>query len=286
MFDINRCKAFLALVTLSSLVGCAVIDTKEARNYDTISAGPKRDTSRAAELNAKALKSLNCEDVAEAKIAIDKALIADVDYAPAHNPLGNLLYSRKDYYLSAWEFEFAIRLQPTVPEYHNNLGLVYEAAGKWMEAAGAYQMAMELEPDNYHFVSNLTRLKIRQGQESPETRELLERVVYMDPRPEWNRWAEEQLHTTHLDMPSGYSHDVVPLGENHTAEPLLEPTSDPSDDSKPPPELPPISLPIRPAIDPVPEVQSPLPPEDNWMPLGKPTPWDRIADESGLPVPM
>ena len=45
-----------------------------------------------------------------------------------------------DYYLAAWEFEFALKISPSTAEYHNNLGLVYEAADRLDDACQLIQI--------------------------------------------------------------------------------------------------------------------------------------------------
>lgn len=193
--------AFLTLVS-----GCAVFETAESRSYATVVASPQRDTEEARRRNNRAIRFFKEGNLQKARVEADQALIANVDFAPAHNTLGRILFSEGKYYLAAWEYQFAIQLQPNMPEYYNNLGLVYEAADRLPEAIGEFQNAVDLKPDNYHFVSNLARAKTRSGEVTPETAALLREVVFMDPRKEWKDWAGELLNTNHLDQPSGYMH--------------------------------------------------------------------------------
>ena len=205
------------------MCGCALVETGDVRNYETVTAGPKRDTTAAVKHNKQAVEALKSNDLGEARYQSDQALIANVNYAPAHNTLGRIQYCRKNYYLAAWEFEFAIRLQPEIPEYHNNLGLVYEAAGKLSQAMKEYQVAIDLDSEDYNYVSNLTRVRIRSEERSPETRKLLEQVVFMDPRKEWKDWAQLHLNTTHLDIPAADSEFVVSDDVNNVFPPLGQP---------------------------------------------------------------
>lgn len=206
-----------------------MIDAKPERTYETVSGMPQRDSAQARRLNGKALELVEAGQLGEAKLAADNAIIADVDHAPAHNTLGKIYFRQGNFYLAAWEFEFAIRLYPDNPDYHNNLGLVYEEAEKLTEAISQYQLAVDLEPDNHHFVSNLTRARIRTDECSPETRRLLEQVVFMDARREWKNWAQSLLNTTHLDIPSAETPAALsPLGEfEFTPESVLPPKPDP-----------------------------------------------------------
>lgn len=198
----HRGPILILFILWLGMSGCAVIDAKPKRAYETVSGMPQRDSVRARKLNNDALELLEQGNLGEARAAVDQAIIADIDHAPAHNTLGKIYFRQGNYYLAAWEFEFAIRLYPDFPDYHNNLGLVYEEAGKLPDAIEQFQLAVDLKPDNYHFVSNLARAKIRTDEKTPETRRLLEQVVFMDPRREWKNWARAQMNTTHLDIPA------------------------------------------------------------------------------------
>lgn len=241
-----------ASITLGS--GCALFRVDSTPSYKTVVTGPQRDTEEARKCNDKAIRSLAEDDLVAARQQADKALIANVDFAPAHNTLGKILFRQGDYYLAAWEYQFAIQLQPDMPEYHNNLGLIYEAADRLKEAVPEFQAAVDFEPDNYHFISNLARAKVRQGETSPETAALLRDVVFLDPRKEWKDWAGELLKTSHLDQPDGYLNylpntDGFPNGvSNWGSLKDAEPVSNPGLPIEMPSEemLPPFDVPMTP----------------------------------------
>ena len=44
----------------------------------------------------------------KAEKLLKQALTADIGYGPAHNNLGKVYYHRQNFYLAAWEFEYAI----------------------------------------------------------------------------------------------------------------------------------------------------------------------------------
>ncbi|MCA9065165.1 MAG: tetratricopeptide repeat protein, partial [Planctomycetaceae bacterium] len=209
MFPQLLCVAILC----STGTGCALMERKGRQNYETVSAVPQRNIEEARKLNGESLEAISNGDWDEARQKAEESLIADVDYAPAHNTLGHIHYCQQHYYLAAWEFEFAIRLQPEVAEYHNNLGLVFEAAQRTAQAIEQYQLAVDLSPDNYQFLSNLTRSRIRSGERSPHSRHLLEEVVFRDPRSEWRDWAQTQLKTTHLDIPTSCDNMALEIQE-------------------------------------------------------------------------
>jgi tetratricopeptide (TPR) repeat protein len=131
---------------------------------------------------------------------LQKALVADVNYGPAHNNLGQLYFLQRKFYLAAWEFESATKLMPECPEPQNNLGLVFEEVGKFDEAINCYRTALSLQSNNPEIIGNLARTLVRQEQFDEETRGLLEGLVSMDTRPEWVAWAREQL-ALHEQLP-------------------------------------------------------------------------------------
>ncbi len=184
------------------MTGCSLLRTADVAGYETISADVHADTARATEKNQKAIQKLLKGDCDAAHKLVDEALIADVNHAPSHNTLGQIHFQQNNYYLAAWEFEFALKISPGVPEYHNNLGLVFEAADRHQDAAEQYASAIALAPNNYHFVSNYARARIRAGEVNPETKQLLEQVVMLDPRPAWKDWARQQLTQSHLNIPT------------------------------------------------------------------------------------
>lgn len=197
--------------------GCALLSQTEGRKYETVTAELTADTERARELNDKAIRLIEKVHLDRARHAVDEALIADVNFAPAHNTLGQIHFQQGNFYLAAWEFEFAIRLNPNLGEFHNNLGLVYEAAGRFPQAIEQFSMAHQLDPEDYQFVSNLARARIRHGERNSETRQLLEQVVFLDPRPDWKDWARQQLTQSHLNIPATDVYQTVseplPAGE-------------------------------------------------------------------------
>lgn len=233
----NRLIAALCVVVagLIGLPGCQVMQTgKPASDYRTVQANPNRDTQRAKRLHDKALGILThcdtcyqCECVAKtfcdpckAEQLLQEALIADVRYGPAHNSLGTLYLRQRKLYLAAWEFEYASGLMPQRPEPINNLGLVYEEAGRLGQAIAKYQEAAELQPANAEYLGNLARASLKQGAPLEEVRYLLHDLRLYETRPDWVAWAEDLIGTD--PEPSGMrvsSARAFPVGEG----PLLQP---------------------------------------------------------------
>ena len=102
-------KLWLIPVVLSLLTGCSVFNHEPAR-YETISGNPNHDTAEARKQTDAALKLIDKGDCEAAEQKLQKALIADVSFGPAHNNLGHIYFEQGKLYLAAWEFEYATRL--------------------------------------------------------------------------------------------------------------------------------------------------------------------------------
>lgn len=189
----SRLAPLIAAVILIAVPGCALIHSKEKRDYRTVPASPNRDTERAKAENERAIGFCEKGKCDKAEKALQEALIADVTYGPAHNNLGKLYFSQGQYYLAAWEFEYAIKLMPERFEPLCNLGLVYETVGKLDEAVDFYSRAHGLQPKDPEVLGNLARARVRMGEPVAVVQPLLAELVFMDTRPAWVNWAKEQL---------------------------------------------------------------------------------------------
>jgi len=198
---------FLLILILLVVCGCASNRTK-ALNYETIKANPKRDPDAAARLNKQGLDALSRGRLERAENLFKDALIKDVDYGPAHNNLGRLYFDQGKNYLAAWEFEYAAKVMPNRGEPYNNLGMVMERVDKMEQAIEAYETAYSHCPNNPEVVGNLARAWWRHDKENPKTLELLEKLVFIDSRPEWVSWAKEQIACGKFD--SGEALPTVP----------------------------------------------------------------------------
>jgi Flp pilus assembly protein TadD len=181
---------------LTMVVGCASTSAKHAAGkskYETVASDPRRNSDVAGQKNAEAMQLMNAGDYAGAEAALKSALAADVMHGPAHNNLGKVYYHQGKLYLAAWEFQYAAKLMPGVPEPRNNLGLVFESAGKLDDAVNSYGEAMNLAPDDAQFIGNLARARVRRGDRDGSMRELLERLVMRETRPDWADWARGKL---------------------------------------------------------------------------------------------
>lgn len=186
--------ALLLVAALLSGAGCMNLApaSQPAGEYRTIMVDPRRDTEAAKQANRLGMEHMAEGEVAQAVVAFNRALTADVSFGPAHNNLGKAYYAQKEWYKAAWEFEYAKKLLPRHPEPRNNLGLVLEMAGELDRAAESYREAAALDGSNMQYCGNLARALVRRGDRTGELRSLLGQLVARDTRTEWLAWARLQ----------------------------------------------------------------------------------------------
>ena len=152
-----------------------------------------RNTSRARTLTNKAIKHLSVGQIEHAEPLLVKAIKADRRYAPAHNNMGLVHFDNNDLFRAALSFQEAMRFDPQSPEPQNNLGLTFEAAGRTLAAIEHYQAAHELAPTDAEYLGNLVRARLRSGETAFEMRNELQQLLFIERRPDWIEWIEDQL---------------------------------------------------------------------------------------------
>jgi tetratricopeptide (TPR) repeat protein len=208
--------------------------TEPHATYETIYVDPQHDTEQARKHHAESLAALKHGHIEKAEKHLQEALIADVEFGPAHNNLGQIYFDRKRFYEAAWEFEYASRLMPERAEPLSNLGLVYETVNRFPEAIASFEAARAISPENPEILANLARVRIRSGERTPETAQLLREIEFRDPRVEWRMWARELLHTSQQDL-MWASGQAVPDETGRPADVVPQRTSTPESNG---PELP------------------------------------------------
>ena len=180
------------IAAATAAAGCSATPAMSSQ-YKTVRDMPNRDNAKAREGNVLAIALLYEGRFEEAEAQLKKALAADVTFGPAHNNLGKVYYHQNKFYLSAWEFQNAIKLMPHHPEPRNNLGLVLEAVGKLDDAISLYGEALDLQPDNPHMLGNLARARLRRGDRGDTIRQILGDLIMRDTRSDWVNWARRRL---------------------------------------------------------------------------------------------
>ncbi len=183
----------MALFVSAQLVGCARFNVIHKLRYETVGAKPSINTAVAESKHKRALAFIRKLNLGQAEQLLREALMADINFGPAHNTLGKVYYDQRKFYLAAWEFEYAIKVMPERPEPHNNLGLVYEAVLRLDQAVEHYETAALHSPQKAEYLGNLVRARVRRGDHSADLRPMLEELILLDSRTEWVDWAKKQL---------------------------------------------------------------------------------------------
>jgi len=187
-----RITAAVAVTAVLWAGGCSRSGNLD-NDYATVTASPERDTAAARRHNRTATRLLDGDKLDDAQRELKAALAADLFFGPAHNNLGTVYLKKKEYYLAAWEFQYAAKLMPDEAEPRNNLGMVFETVGRLDDAAQWYDKALSISPESVEIAANLARIHARKNIRNERTRELLALVVMKDKRPVWVNWARERL---------------------------------------------------------------------------------------------
>ena len=128
----------------------------------------------------------------DAQQCFTEAVAADERNAGAWMGLGMVEHERDNLFLAASAFQRAARLQPARYEPHFNIGSILESAGRYRQAIDAYERAMKLDPDQVEVMENLARCYIKSNTNLPRAKELVDRALGREERPEWRSWLREQ----------------------------------------------------------------------------------------------
>lgn len=190
---------FLLFFVSFACSGCARFTVNKTPKYETLAAKPSVNTAVAKKKHQKALDRIRCCQLCEAEQFLREALLADINFGPAHNTLGKVYFDQRKFYLAAWEFEYAMRVMPERAEPYNNLGLVYEAVNRLDQAIEQYEAAISHSPENAQYLGNYLRARIRRGDRTSDLRPMLEELVFLDNRKSWVDWAKQQLVMGDID---------------------------------------------------------------------------------------
>lgn len=251
----NHIRVFGMICLCAMLTGCQA-GLRKITKYETIQVSPQHDAELARQKNDIAVKHLHQGKLDKAEAELQAALIADVDFGPAHNNLGYVYFLQEKYYLAAWEFEYALKLIPESAESLNNLGLVYDVVGRYPQAQEYFESAVQLDPENPEYLSNLASVRLRRGERSLDLANLFREVALRDDRPDWRDWAQEQLHSSLLNFNLDLDHEPSaesPPGKLPADVPFKSNPDSPLTDTEetlPPPmdPFPPSLPPIRPQV--------------------------------------
>ncbi|MCA9234848.1 MAG: hypothetical protein KDA44_05230 [Planctomycetales bacterium] len=227
----HRVPTWTVLLLLATSGGCLHPLWKHDRpvEYHTVAATSQGDEETAAAKHAEALVFIEDyrwpKDLVKAELLLNEALVADVGYGPAHNSLGMVYYMQDKLYLAAWEFQYAAKLMPDHPQPYNNLGLVYERAGKYEEATSYFSMALSRDAGRPEVLANLVRVRMIQGEKSGDLKHMISDLALHHPDPQWQQWARDKVELGKFD--AGASGLAEPKYFGEPPEALPSPIRDP-----------------------------------------------------------
>ncbi|MCA9201046.1 MAG: hypothetical protein KDA87_26080 [Planctomycetales bacterium] len=190
-------------LTACGQLGCARLRARDS-SYETVKVSPNHDTAKASTLNSEAVQLIRKGKLDEAEHKLKDALVADIDFGPAHNSLGYIYFRKKQYYLAAWEYEFAIQSMGHLASPHANLGMVYEEVDRLDDAINEYSTAFELAPKDPFVIGNLARALMKRDESDPMLPQLLREIMLYDTRVSWKKWAKEKLQVGKYHESDGF----------------------------------------------------------------------------------
>lgn len=195
--DSNHVKRSARSILLALVLGGVAVGGCHSNKKTTVTpSDPAKMAADARAQTSRAYELIQAGNFKTARGLLETAIGNDPQYGPAQNDMGVIDYREDRLYDAAWHFENAIKLMPLNPEPANNLGLVYEKAGKLAEAEKQYDAASRINLQNVEFAANRARVRIKQGKTDLLTWKLLDYIRLYDPRPEWVEWARLTLART------------------------------------------------------------------------------------------
>jgi tetratricopeptide (TPR) repeat protein len=152
----------------------------------------QENQARSMQLYEQGVQAQKQAHPAEAHKCFSAAIDTDGDNVYAWMAVGVMAFDAADYYRAAEAFHRASKLAPTRYEPHLNAGTVYETVGQYVKAIQSYEAALRLDPDQLETLENLARTYIRANQNSQRARELIDRALLREQRPEWREWLMAQ----------------------------------------------------------------------------------------------
>jgi Tfp pilus assembly protein PilF len=154
----------------------------EPANVSTYSApeGPGKLSVEELRLPSKAVQELKLSakayqsgDLRGSAVHLEKVLVIDPHYWPAHNALGQLYVSLHEYDRAVGEFEKAAAREPHPADSMNNLSVALFLLGKYPEAESVARSALKIDPSHTMTRYILGCALVAQERFTPETVEQL-----------------------------------------------------------------------------------------------------------------
>ena len=133
-------------------------------------------------------------DLKAARKHICDAIAAYDRNAEAWMLLGLIEHQEDRIFEAASSFHRASILAPDRYEPLYNIGILLESFGRYKQAIETYQAALKLSPGQLEVMENLARCYVRTNSHLDEARDLIDRSLPTEQRPQWRQWlsAESQ----------------------------------------------------------------------------------------------
>lgn len=154
----------------------------------------KRQTrfSESMRLYEFGLKQYRASNLDQAENYLQKAVTQDERNSHAWMALGLVEFKKDRLFDAAYAFHKASRIEPSRYEPLYDIGILYETIGRYDQAIEAYEKALHLAPNQVEVMENLARCYIKTNQKPERIKELIDKAILSEERPQWWDWLKEQ----------------------------------------------------------------------------------------------
>ena len=184
--------AVLLVGWLTMSIGCQAPEKDSRQLLSEELAQRQQQRQRSMELYEQGLQLHSQSKPEEARETLKQAVGLDGRNGLAWLALGVVEAGDGHFYEAAQAFDRAARLMPNRYEPHYNLGSIFESVRHYPRAIEQYEIALGLAPGQLEVMENLARCYLKANQRLERARELIERALRSEHRPEWIRWLNYQ----------------------------------------------------------------------------------------------
>ncbi len=147
---------------------------------------------RSMELYFSGLEAFEAGKLDRAKEILSEAVAVNDRNTYAWMALGIVQRDLENLFDAAAAFHNASRLEPRRYEPHYNIAVILESVGRYSKAIKEYEAAHRLAPDQLEVMENLARCYLRNNENLGKSKELIDRALISETRPDWRSWLIEQ----------------------------------------------------------------------------------------------
>lgn len=185
-------KLFFSLGMCFLIWGCHQANDNPRKTIAEEIAKRQAGFSESMRLYESGLKEYRASNLDQAKIHLQKAVAQDDRNPHAWMALGLVEFKRDRLFDAAYAFHKASHIEPSRYEPLYNIGILYETIGRYDQAIEAYEKAFQLAPNQVEVMENLARCYIKTNQNPEHTKELIDKAILSEERPQWQDWLKEQ----------------------------------------------------------------------------------------------